>query len=142
MANAFRISNAVANAMADTFTTQLDSGSGALLRIYSGTQPTDPDTALSENTLLAELAMSSTSFGAAADAAPGGRITANTITADSSADATGTAAFFRMVTQDGGTVIADGSVGTSSADLNLNTVSITAGSSVSVTSMTVTMPES
>ena len=96
MANAFRIANVVARAMADTFTTQLDSGSGALLRIYSGTQPTDPDTALAGNTLLAELAMSSTSFGAAADAAPGGRITANAITADSSADATGTAAFFHL----------------------------------------------
>ena len=86
--------------------------------------------------------MSGTSFGAAADANPGGRITANSITDDSSANATGTASWFRMVTQSGGSTIADGSVGTSGCDLNLNTTAITAGSTVSITSFTITMPES
>ena len=141
MANAFRLSNRMAKALADAFTATADLGSAVLIRIYSGTQPTDPDTALSGNTLLAELTMSATSFGAAADANPGGRITANAITSDSSADATGTATFFRMIDQNAGNVLCDGSVGTSGCDINFNTTAFTAGSTVAISSLTVTMPE-
>jgi hypothetical protein len=142
VANAFRINNATAKAMADSFTLQLDAGTAALIRIYDGTQATDPDTAIGAQVLLAELTMSGTSFGAATDANPGGLITAAAITSDSSANATGTASWFRMITQNGGTAVADGSVGTSSADLVLNTVAITAGSTVAITAFTITMPES
>ncbi len=109
-------------------------GSNGLLRIYSGTQPTDPDTALSGNTLLAELALSSTFAAGAAS----GVLTANAITADAGADATGTATWFTLATA-GGTRKIDGSVGTSGADLNLlNTVSIVSGAEVSVSSLTIT----
>ena len=142
MANNFKISNEVAKAMADAFTTYVDGGTAALIRIYDGAQPTDPDTAIGAQVLLAELTMSATSFGAAADANPGGRITANAITDDSAANATGTAAWFRMVTQNAGNTICDGSVGTSGADMNLNTTSIVVNATVSITSMIVTQPES
>jgi hypothetical protein len=142
VANAFRINNATAKAMADAFTLQLDAGTAALIRIYTGSQPTDPDTAIGAVTLLAELTMTATSFGAATDANPGGLITAAAITSDSSADNTGTAAWFRMWTQNAGTAVADGSVGTSGCDLNLNTVAITSGSTVAITAFTITMPES
>lgn len=142
MANAFNISNVAAKASLDAFTTTLDAGTQAVLRIYSGTIPTDTDTALGAQTLLAELTFSATSFPAAADLNPGARITANSITADSSADNTGTASFFRFLTQtSGGTAVAQGTAGTASADLILNTTSLTAGSTVSVTSVTVTLPE-
>lgn len=141
MANNFNITNAVAKAMANAFTTALDAGTAALIRIYDGTQPTDADTAIGAQNLLAELTMSATSFGAATDANPGGLITANAITSDSSADATGTASWFRMLTQDAGTVIADGSVGTASADLVMNTTAITSGSAVAITAFTITMSE-
>lgn len=141
MANGFYITNNVAKAMLDQFTTQLDAGTAAVINLYSGTPPADADAALSGNTLLAQLTMSGTSYGAAADANPGARITANAITADSSADATGTATFFRKLTQNAGTVCAQGTVGTASADLILNTTSITAGSTVSVTSDQLTLPE-
>jgi hypothetical protein len=144
MAHAFRISNLVARAMADAFTTQLDLGTAGVINIYDSTgtgQPADPDTAVTTQVLLAQLVMSATSFGAATDGNPGGVITANSITDDSSADATGTATWFRMLTQSGGAAKADGSVGTSGADLNLNTVSITAGSTVSITSAVLTHPE-
>lgn len=142
MALQFRITNAVAKAMADAFTTALDAGTAALLRIYDGTIPTDADTAVGAQVLLAELTMSATSFGAATDGNPGGLITANSITSDSSANATGTASWFHLITQSGGTSIAMGSVGTSGCDLNLNTTSITSGSAVAVTAFTITMPES
>ncbi len=127
--------------MANAFTTALDAGTAGIIRIYDGSQPTDPDTAVGAQVLLAELTMSGTSFGAATDAAPGALITANAITSDSSANATGTAAWFRMLTQSGGTTIADGTVGTSSSDLVMNTVSITSGSIVAISSFTITMSE-
>jgi hypothetical protein len=113
------------------YTTAL--GSNPIIRIYSGTQPASPDAALSGNTVLAELACSS----AFAAAAASGVLTANAITSDSSADNTGTATWFSILTS-GGTRIADGTVGTSGSDLNLNTTSIVAGAQVSISSLTIT----
>lgn len=140
-ANGFYVTNTVAKSMLDALTTAADAGSAAVINIYSGSVPADADASIGAATLLAQLTMSATSFGAAADANPGARITANTITADSSADNTGTASFFRILTQNAGTVIAQGTVGTSSADLVLNTTSITSGSTVSISSATITLPE-
>ncbi len=142
MALQFRITNAVAKAMANAFTTALDAGTAALLRIYDGTIPTDADTALGAQVLLAELTFTATSFGAATDGNPGGLITAASITSDSSADATGTASWFLMITQNAGTVIAMGSVGTATTDMVLNTVSIVSGATVACSAFTITMPES
>jgi hypothetical protein len=124
-------SNVAANAACDAMALLLASG---YLRIYSGTQPATADTALSGNTLLAELRFGATAFGAAV----AGVATANAITADASADNTGTATFFRCLKSDGTTVVYDGSVGTSAADLILNTVSIVAAANVSVTALTLT----
>ena len=141
MANLFQVSNDVAKGMADAITTKLDAGTAAVINIYSGTPPADPDASLSGNTLLAQLTHNATSYGAAADANPGGRITANAITGDTSADATGTASFYRQLTQNAGTVCTQGTVGTSAADMILNTVALTAGSAVNITSATITVPE-
>lgn len=88
-------------------------------------------------TLLALLLFSNPAFGGAVV----GVATANAITDDSSADATGTAAVLRLRDRDNATVV-DGSVGTSGQDLNLNTVSITAGDRVSCTAATITQPAS
>lgn len=143
MAVATRISNAAAKAACDAIVDRLDLGTGTatgLLRIYDGTQATDPDTAVGAQVKLAELTLTNPAFGNAADASPGGRATAATITGDSSADATGTASWFRAIDRDA-TAVIDGSVGTSSADLILGSVSITAGVQVNITSWTVTVPE-
>jgi hypothetical protein len=59
------------------------------------------------------------------------------ITADASANATGTATWFRCVDSTG-TCCVDGNVGTSGSDLNLNSTSINSGVQVSVTSFTIT----
>jgi hypothetical protein len=131
MASNWKLAAALKNAKLNQYDTEISTS--GLLRIYSGTQPTNPDTALSGNTMLASLALSSTAFAAAS----AGVITANSITTEASADNTGTATFFSLLTS-GATRMADGSVGTSSADLNLNTTSITAGAAVSVSSLTVT----
>ncbi len=128
---ALKRSNVAANAEADNVTTLLN---GGLLRIYSGTQPTTADTALGAQVLLAQLTFNAT----AAPAAAAGVSTFNAITSDSAADATGTAAFFRALKSDGTTVVYDGAVGTTGAELNLNTVSIVANAIVAVTSFTYT----
>jgi hypothetical protein len=46
-----------------------------------------------------------------------------------------------MLKSDGTTVIMDGSVGTSGADLNLATTSLVAGVDVEITSFTLSQPE-
>jgi hypothetical protein len=124
-----KFSNASANARCDAHCVLLNNG---YLRIYSGTQPTDADTALGAQVLLAELRFGATAFGAAV----AGVATANAITQDSSADAAGTAAFYRCLKSDGTTVVEDGSVGTSAANLVLNSVAISAGAAVQVSSWT------
>ena len=58
---------------------------------------------------------------------------------DTSADNTGTAATARIRTATGGTDIVTGlTVGTTGSDINLDSVSITAGQTVTITSATIT----
>jgi len=116
------------NNMLDEITA--DIGASGLLRIYDGTQPATGGTA---TTLLAELPLSAT----AAPAASGGVLTFSTITDDSSANATGTATWFRLATSAGAAVV-DGTVSTSGADLNFDSVSFVSGGTVSVSSFTIT----
>jgi hypothetical protein len=140
MAVGFFVTNAVAQSMLNAFTTAADAGTAAVINIYEGAIPADADAADATNKL-AQLTCSSVSFGAATDLAPGARITANAISSDTSADSTGTATHFRLLTQDAGTVLAQGTVGVGTFDLALNTVSITSGSTVAITAATITLPE-
>jgi hypothetical protein len=129
---ALAYSDAINNARLDEIRDAIDGGTGAaLLRIYNGTRPSKGGTA---TTLLAELTM----FDPSAPNATGGVLTMNAITADSSANNTGTATWFRVVQSDGSTFVLDGDVSTSGSDLNLNSVSIQSGQTVEVTSWTIT----
>lgn len=119
------------NAKLDAIRASFNTG---YLRIYSGAQPAGPDTALSGQTLLAELRFGATAF----PASSGGVLTANAITSDASADATGTAAWFRCLQSDGTTAIHDGTVGTAAANAIVATTSIVAGAQVDCSSFTVT----
>lgn len=114
--------------------TLLDSLNSGFLRIYSGTRPATPDTALSGNTLLAELTFGATAFAAAT----GGTKTANAIGSDTSADATGTATFFRAFQSNGTTAVIDGTVGTSGTDAVINSTAIQSATTVSCSSMVIT----
>lgn len=119
---------ALRNAQLDEITAAI--GTSGLLRIYDGTRPATGGTA---TTLLAELALSST----AAAAASSGVLTFNAISSDTSANATGTATWWRLATS-GGTAVIDGSAGTSGADINFNSVSFVSGATIAVSSLTIT----
>lgn len=117
------------NARANLIRDAVDAGPGpGLFRVYDGTRPATGGTATG---LLAELTFSDPS----AANASGGNLTFSAITADASANATGTATWGRMVDSTGA-FVEDFSVGIggSGADFILNTVSITAGVQVSCTS--------
>ena len=131
MTKATRIADATVNAQADALARLLDNG---YLRIYDGTQAASADTAVGAQVLLAELRYNATS----APAASGGLLTFNAFTADSSANATGTASWYRALKSDGTTVVMDGNVGAtgSTSNLEMPTVSIVAGVQVSITSAT------
>jgi len=138
MANT-RIANAAAIDALDAITANLNGGT---LKIFDGTIPADCETA-DAGTLLAELSLNATAFGGATDANPGATASANAITGDSSANASGTAQYFRAYTS-GAACIIQGDVSTVAAgtgDLQLDTTSITAGDTVDVDSWTLTLPE-
>ena len=130
-----RMGYAAVNAQADALAALANNG---YIRIYSGVRPAFPDSALSGNTLLAELRFGATAFGAAVN----GVITANAITPDSSADNGGTATWARILKSDGTTALWDDEVGTATANIVLNSVTIGAGAQVSISSLTHTVPRS
>lgn len=129
---AIKVSVALANTQLDAITAAV--GGSGLLRIYSGPQPANVATAAS-GTLLAELTLNATFAGAAA----AGLLTLNAITQDSSADNTGTAGWFRILTS-GAVAVIDGNVTATGGggDMTLVTTSITAGGTVTITSATFT----
>lgn len=120
-----KIADTIRTSMVTAIITAIDADvGGGLIRIYAGTQPAKGGTA---TTLLAELTFSATST----SSLTGGVATFDAITQDSSADATGTATWMR-ISDASGDFVADGTVGTSGADLNLTTVSIVATQPVSI----------
>jgi hypothetical protein len=100
-------------------------GNAGKLRIYTGTTGTT-------TTLLAEFTLGSPFAGAAS----AGSLSV-TLPADATAGNTGTAGWARIVKADGTTQCIDLSVGTSGAEVNLNTTSITSGGTVSITSFSI-----
>ena len=131
-----RLTNAAASAAADAVVDRIDTGGAGTIKIYTGTIPTDADTAIGAQVLLATLTFSATAFGAASN----GVATAAAITSDTSADATGTAAWARIASG-AGTTQMDVTVGTSGEDINFNTVSFVTGATVAITALTYTQPK-
>lgn len=135
------ISNAAAIVLCDALVDRLDAGAGAAtLVIYDGAVPTDADTALSGNNVLATLTFTDPAFGNAGDNTPGALATASAITSDTSANA-GTASVFRIFDSNS-LIVLQGSVGTSGEDINLNSVIFSAGQTVALTALTVEIEES
>lgn len=134
MAFNLKYSTTLKNAQQNAITSTL--GASALLKIYSGTQPATPDTAITSQVLLATLTCNATFAAAAAS----GVLTLNAIsngTGTAGAGAGTTATWFRLDTS-GGTGHIDGTVGITGSDLNLNNTNIAQNQTVSVTSFTLT----
>jgi hypothetical protein len=117
-------------------------GNSGLIRVYDSTgtgQPATPETAVTTQVLLATLTMNAAAaFGAAAGSNPAVS-TAAAITSGTAA-ATGTATWFRCLTS-GGTAVFDGSAGTATTDLVLNTAAIVTSATVACTSFTVSLAQ-
>lgn len=131
-----RLAAAARNAMCNALVDLVDAGAAAgTIKVYTGSQPTNPDTAAS-GTLLCTFTLADPAFGAASagvadlDADPD---------LSTTAVATGTAGWFRVADSDNNPVF-DGVCGTSGQQLNLNTTSITSGGTVTATLGTVTVP--
>ena len=137
MAN-FRLANQTQQYACDAVVDFIDNGAGAgTITIYSTPQPTTAnDTAT--GTLLATLTFADPAFGAANTSGVAALDAA--ITGDTSADATGTAVWARILTSAGATVF-DCDVNTTGATINFDSVSFVVGGSVDITSFTVTHPD-
>lgn len=134
MASNLKYSASLKNGQQDAITTKL--GASAILELYSGSQPANPDTAITSQVLLASLTCNATF----APAASGGVLTLNSIsngTGTAGAGAGTNATWFRMKTS-GAVAHIDGAVGISGCDMNLNNNNIATGQTVSVTSFTLT----
>ena len=124
-----KYSNGTRNAQQNGLITY--AGTGALINIYARSQPANANTAISGQTLLVTLTVTG-SFGTDSN----GTITVSTVT-NGTAVATGTGSFFRITKSDTTTVVMDGSVATSDADLVLNNTSIATGQVVSISAGTI-----
>ncbi len=120
----------------DSRLTRLGSG---YIQVYTGTQPTSPDAALSGNTLLVTLTFSSTAYPASSISGGVVTATANAITSGT-AVATGTASFVRFFKSDDSTAVFDGSVGATggSFDFTIPSTTIATGEVISCTGSTFT----
>lgn len=120
---------AQANALVGAYT------NSSIIRVYDGSQPSTPETAISTQNLLATITLPSSS----AFSSTNGVMTAAAIS-DVTIALSGTAAWFRWLKSDASTVIADGSVGTSAADLILNSLALSSGATLKTNSFTFTIP--
>lgn len=141
---AIRLSTGTRNFILDSGLNTLFDTDGAI-NVYSGTIPADGDADVGAGTLLATLTFNSNWIGAAS----AGVMTLAAIVSDTNVDASGTAAWFRMHDVSEGPTGSsstkkriDGTVGTSGADLNFNTVTFVAGGTAAISSFTITLPAS
>jgi hypothetical protein len=116
---------AIRNAFADLITSTC-STTGRLIFRITGSTANSPSTAVATLTLSNPIA----------PGASGGVITLSTITADTNATG-GTVAFATLGTS-GGTIACHCAVSTSASDINLSSLTVGAGDTVSVSSLTYT----
>lgn len=139
-----RLSTGARNFILDSGLNTLFDTDGAI-NIYSGTIPADADADVGAGTLLATLTFNANWIGAAA----AGVMTLAAVVSDTNVDASGTAAWFRMHDISEGPTGSsatkkriDGTVGTSGADLNFDSVTFVAGGTAAISSFTITLPAS
>lgn len=127
---ALQYSTTVRNAKLDAIETAI--GTAAVLKIRTGAAPANVATADS-GTVLATLSLPSDWLAAASS---GSKAKSGTWE-DLSADNTGTAAHFRIYASDGTTAHMQGTVGTSGADMIVDSTSFTSGQTFTVTAFSI-----
>lgn len=126
MSSNSQFSDAAANAQANALAALANSG---ILKIFSGTQPANANTAIGAQPVLATHTLNVTAFAAAV----AGLITANAIAAVSIA-ASGVANFFRVFRSDGVSVLFDGTI--SNQTVTLSAPAALAAVSLAVSALT------
>jgi len=141
MANHCRLASAAAIAACNAIVDSIDAGAGAgSIIIYTGAEPAYANDAA--GTEVATCTCADPAYAAAA--ADGANYWADAELASSASDssATGNASavtYFRIADSDSNVVL-QGTIGTSAADLNLNSTTIGAGASVTISSLEVRVP--
>ncbi len=126
-----QFSTQVRNAIADVVESTI--GASPIMRILSGTMPANC-AAAQTGTLLAELTLPSDWL----TNASGGSKSLSGVWQDASANNGGTFGYYRILDSAGSTCHAQGTVGTSGAEMIVTSASIAAGESFTVTSGTLT----
>lgn len=130
-----QLSVAVRNAMLDALETAI--GAGAIVKMRSGAQPASCATADS-GTVLATFTLASDWMAAAS---AGSKAFLSTPLTDPSADNTGTLAHYRIYASDGTTCHDQGAITITGGggDMTVDSVSVTAGQVINITSWTMNM---
>jgi hypothetical protein len=130
-----RLAAATRNAACDAIVDLVDGGASAgIIEVRTGSAPASADDAAS-GTLLLTFTLADPAFGAASSGAAAGASLPRTAVAV----AAGTAGWARLLDSSNGKIM-DLSVGTSNSDIELSTVTITLGRTVTLDAMTITMP--
>jgi hypothetical protein len=127
--SALKYSNALRHAQNEALITY--AGNDAIINIYQGSAPANANTGITTQTLLVSCVLSG-AFGTDTN----GTLTLGTVNTGV-AVATGVASFFRVFKSDNTSVVMDGSVGVTGADLNLDITAINITQSVNITGGTI-----
>jgi hypothetical protein len=127
--SALKYSNALRHAQNEALITY--AGNNAIINIYQGSAPANANTGITTQTLLVSCVLSG-AFGTDTN----GTLTLGTVNTGV-AVATGVANFFRVFKSDNTSVVMDGSVGVTGADLNLDITAINITQSVNITGGTI-----
>ena len=131
-----RFASSIKNNVLTPIQTALDAGAtGGTVKIYTGTIPTTPDTAVTTQTLLGELTLSKP-----CGTITNGVLTFGAVTQDSSANATGTATWARLSDGNGAAVMdIDISATGGSGAMQMNTTSIVATGPIIITAFSISV---
>lgn len=132
----FRVTQALSTTICNAILAAIDAGAaGGTINFYTGTMPAKPETGITSQTLLGTCTYSVTSGTVSA-----GVFTAAAITQDSSADATGTAAWARIKDSDGNAVFdCDVTVVGGGGIIQMVTTSVVTGGPIAFTSFVISM---
>jgi hypothetical protein len=132
-----KLTSLAARGMLDNLTARC---SGGTIKVYTGTRPASADDELpAGGILILAYDLPTPCFPASVDGNPNAVATANVLGA-SVAEDSGVATWFR-VESSASVPVMDGNVGTTDADLILESTTIANGQSVSISSWIITLPE-